>query len=383
MAEDGTTADAATELRSAADRVEELRADLADEGLDREELDTVADAYRSVQRILDRWEDRATDWDDFEGYVKFRNDLAETLESVPDDVPGRDAFLEADSCVKTGGVSKSLRSSDFDDARGALEPVRNYADLQSDLDSAIDARREARKRARKRRRELRDRIETLEELLELGDADLDAPIDRLREPITVYDERIDEAFRTFRREASARAFLEFIDRAAGTPFVDYRQPPAELMEYVRKQSAGEYPIDELLDYAEYSPSKLSHYVDDADLLKRRVGTNRTYLERLSAEQLSIGWPPESAERLRFRIEEMLPLVGQIAEEPAVSTLREIRTLTRESEYERIRGAARADAKLTDDQRRRLERGEVSDELSAAREELQRLRDTLSEHTDTS
>ncbi len=379
MADHGQAAEAATELRTAAERVEALREDLADEGLDREELDEVADAYRSVAGVLDRWEERATDWDDFEGYVKFRNDLAETLESIPDDIPGRDAFVEADGCVKTGGVSKSLRAGDFDDARAALEPVRRYAKLRTELDSALDGRREARRRAQKRRRELCERIETLEGLLELGDADLDAPIDRLREPITAYDDGIDEAFRTFRREASAEAFLEFIDRAAATPFVDYRSPPEELLEYVRGNDAGEYSLGDLLEYAEYSPSKLSHYVDDAALLKRRVGTNRTYLERLSAAPLSVGWPPEPAERLRFRIRELLPLAGQIADERAVSTLREVRSLTRDADYERIREAARADAELTDDERRRLERGEVGAELSSAKEELRRVRNALSEH----
>ena len=380
MADHGTAVEAATDLRSAAERVGELRAELADEGLTRDELDTVADAYRSVETVLDRWEDRATDWDDFEGYVKFRNDLAETLESVPEDVPERDAFLEADGCVKTGGVSKSLRTGDFDDAREALEPVKRYAELRTELESALDARREARKRARKRRRELRERIETLEALLELGDADLEAPIDRLREPIAAYDDRIEEAFRTFRREASAEAFLQFVDRAAGTPFVDYRRPPEELLEYARGHDAGDYSIGELLEYAEYSPSKLSHYVDSADLLKRRIGTNRTYLERLSAAPLSVGWPPEPPERLRFRTEELLPLVGRIADESTVSTLREIRALTRDGAYERIREAARADAELTDDERRRLERGEVAGELSSAREELRRVGDALSEHS---
>jgi len=44
MTEHGHEADAATELRSAAERVDTLQSDLADEGLDREELDTVADA---------------------------------------------------------------------------------------------------------------------------------------------------------------------------------------------------------------------------------------------------------------------------------------------------------------------------------------------------
>ncbi|MFQ3284242.1 MAG: hypothetical protein ACI944_000954, partial [Natronomonas sp.] len=137
-------------------------------------------------------------------------------------------------------------------------------------------------------------------------------------------------------------------------------------------------VVDLLEYADYSTSKLSHYVDDAALLKRRVATNRTYLERLSADPLSIGWPPESAETLRFRIEELLGLVGTIADDATVSTLREIRELTRTDSYERIREAARAEAELTDEQRRKLERGEVETERSAAREELERLEALLSE-----
>jgi len=134
----------------------------------------------------------------------------------------------------------------------------------------------------------------------------------------------------------------------------------------------------LLEYADYSTSKLSHYVDDADLLKRRVATNRTYLERLSADPLSVGWPPEPAETLRFRIEELLGLVGTIADDATVSTLREIRELTRDEEYERLREAARADAELTETQRRKLERGDIEEERSAAREELERLEALRSE-----
>lgn len=369
-------ADALEELRSATDRVETLRAELADSGLDRSELDAVADASRSVEAVLDRWEERATDWDDFQGYVKFRNDLAETLESIPDTVPEQAAFLEADSCVKTGGVSKSLRASDFEAAREALAPAREYADLRDDLESALDARREARKRAQRRRAALRERISELEGVLELGEADLDAPIDRLAEPVRTYNDRVTDAFGTFRREASAGTFLGFVDRAAHTPFVEYEAPPAALLEYVRTEPAGEYPVDELLEYADYSPSKLSHYVEDGTLLKRRVATNRTYLERLSAEPLTVAWPPEPADRLRFRTEELLGLVRRIADEETAATLREIRALTRGDGYDRLRTAARAAAELGDEQRRRLESGAVESELSAAREELSRLETAL-------
>lgn len=375
---DETDSGAADDLVAARERVETRRSRLAGTGLDRSELGTVADAYREVETVLDRWEERATDWDDFEGYVKFRDDLAGTLESIPDDVPEREAFVEADEHVTTAGVSKSLRASDFDAAREALAPAREYAELRAALESALADRREAERRAERRVRELHERIETLEGLLELGEADLDAPVERLEEPIRAYDDVIADAFRTFRREAPAASFLGFVERAARTPFVEYESPPEDLLGYVREREAGEYAVADLLEYADYSTSKLSHYVDDAALLKRRVATNRTYLERLSADPLSVGWPPESAETLRFRIEELLGLVGTIADDAAVSMLREIRELTRAEAYERIREAARAEAELTDEQRRKLERGELEAERSAAREELERLETLLSE-----
>jgi hypothetical protein len=235
-------------------------------------------------------------------------------------------------------------------------------------------------RGEERRRALRERIATLERLAELGDADLGAPIDRLREPIETYNDLVDEAFERFRRDASAEAFLEFVDRAAHTPFVEYETPPDELLEYVRRRDAGSYPVDELLEYAGYSPSKLTHYVDDADLLKRRVATNRTYLERLSADPLRIAWPPETAERFRFRIDELVGIVGRLGDE-AAAKLREIRALTRDDDYERLRRAAHADAELTDDQRARLERGEVEEELEAARETLDALETDIDEHAE--
>jgi len=375
---DANTEDPVAELRAATERVARLRSKLEADGVDESELRAVADACRSVESVLDRFEERATDWDDFQGYVEFRNELSETLESIPDSIPERDAFVAADDHVKTGGVSKSLNESDFAAAREALGPARRYAELRDELEAARDERREARKRARRRKRELNDRIDSLERLRELGEADLDAPIHRLREPIDAYNERIEDAFRTFKRETSAREFLSFIEEAAHTPFVEYEAPPADLLDYVRDAPAGESTIGELLEYADYSSSKLSHYVEDANLLKRRVATNLTYLERISADPLRIEWPPGAAEELRFRIEELVSVVDRFADESTIATLREIRLLTREESYERIRTAASADAELTDEERRRLERGEVETDLRSAREELERIEAALAD-----
>jgi hypothetical protein len=371
--------DAVEELRRADDRVRELRSELENGDVPLGEIEPLVDVYRSVTAVLDRWEERATDWDDFQGYVEFRNDLAETLEAAPEGLPKRDAFAEADSHVKTGDVSTSLDASDFDAARAALAPVRSVVETYEALEDARETRGRIHRRTRRRADELRERIESLERLRELGEADLKAPIERLREPIAAYNESVRENFETFRREAPARDVLSFLERAARTPFVEYRSPPSRLLEYVRTQPAGGQTVDELLEYAEYSSSKLSHYVDDAGLLKRRVATNQTYLERLAADPFRIEWPPEDAETLWFRTGELVSLVERFADESTVATLREIRSLTRDPEYERLREAAKADAELTDDERRRLESGAIETELSTAREKLDRLEEALAEY----
>ena len=368
--------DPASELRAAHDHLERLREETA---LDREALEAVADAYESVERVLERWEERATDWDDFQGYVEFRNDLSATLESVPEDVPESEAFLEADGHVKTGSATQSLTPRDFEAARGALEPAREHAQRREDLERARRRYREARQAAKRRRAELADRIDDLERLLALGEADLEAPVERLRDPIRRYDAAVEEAFADFRRTAPAREFLGFVATAAGRPLVDYRTPPGELLAYVRERPAGDHSVEELLEYAGYSPSKLDHYVEDADLLKRRVATNRTYLERLSADPLRVGWPPEERTRLRYRTGELVPLVGRFADEETVAALRAVRALTRREEYDRLRRAAVARAELDEAERERVASGAVEEELEAAREEYERLGDALEEY----
>ncbi|CAI50669.1 uncharacterized protein NP_5156A [Natronomonas pharaonis DSM 2160] len=363
-------------LDDAATRLDQLQSELEADGLDRSTLETLADAYRSVETVLDRWEERATDWDDFEGYVKFRNDLAGTLDSIPDDIPDREAFVDADSHVKTGGVSKSLNESDFEAAREALAPVRARAEQLDELQAAESALRDARKAAKRRLETLEDRIAELERAIELGDADLDAPVEKLKDPMADYNEGIEAAFEAFLGDASAREVLSFIQTAAETPLVEYTSPPEALVSYLDTEPAGDHTLSELLEYAEYSPSKLAHYVDDPDRLKRRVATNRTYLEGLSAAPLQLDWPPAAAETLRFQVSERLPLAAKLADEPTVTALRTVSERTRRDDYEELRTAAAAREELTKTERQRLQSGAIEAELEAAREERTRLRSAL-------
>lgn len=371
-----TGVDAVASLERAHREVEAARAAI---DIDRAELDAVADAYEAVSRVLDRWEERATDWDDFKGYVEFRNDLAETLESIPEDVPESDAFVEANDHVKTGGVSKSLKSRDFDAARDALAPAREYVDRRDRWIDAKEAYRDAFRAARRRLETLDDRIDDLERLSRLSSVDLDAPVDELREPIERYNDAVRNDFTAFRRTASARELLEFVDNAAARSLIDYEAPPDELLTYVRTRAAGDHPVGDLVEFADYSPSKLSHYVDDANLLKRRVATNRTYLERLDAEPLTVEWPPAPAAELRYRVDALVSLVGRFADEETVVAIRAVRALTRRDAYDRLRTTAEARERLTDEERDRIERGVVDEELADARAERDALTDALDVH----
>jgi hypothetical protein len=358
----------------------ELEALEANPPVDAEYLDEVADAYEAVAAVLDGWEERATDWDDFQGYVEFRDDLSETMSAIPEDLPESEALVEADRHVKTASPTESLRTADFEAAREALAPARAYADYREDLADARRRYREAYRAAEGRRREIAERIEELARLQRLGDADLDAPIEDLRGPVSEYNDAVTDAVGTFRSEASAREVLGVLETAAADyPLVDVAAPPDRLLAYVREAPAGELTVPALLEYADYSESKLAHYVDEPGLLKRRVATNRTYLDGLDAAPFRVEWPPPPAETLRFRTEELLSVVGRFAGERTTRALRSVRAAARRDDYRRLREAAVAASRLSDADRERLAAGTVAEDLSAAREERERLAEALTRH----
>jgi vacuolar-type H+-ATPase subunit H len=365
-----------TAIREAHDRRRRLESKIESHG--EETVRQVADAYDRATRLLDQYEDKATGTgrENFKSYVEFQEAFLELTEGLPDDLPHRDAFETAND----GFDKRRLSESDFERARELLAPVADVADLLDRRAEAKTALRDARSDARRRQSELGDRIEELEQLTALGDADLDAPVEDLREPITAYDDAVREAFREYRRESSARDVLRFVRDTGQFPLVEYRQPPSDLWEYVQSYPAGEESIPQLLEYAGYSQSKLDHYVDDPTALRTRVGTHRTYLERLDGEPLTIGWPPPQADHLRYRLVELVAVVGRFAPESVVADLRDLRSLTDDAEwYARLRESALARTELGDEERERLAAGEVADELEACRRAHDRLAEALAEY----
>ncbi|WP_247003392.1 DUF7118 family protein [Halosolutus gelatinilyticus] len=377
----GADATALERLGAARDRVAEIEREIDDRG--DETVATVATAYRNAAELLDSYVDRATGTgrENFKAYIELEGRFASLVDGLADDLPRRDAFENSLDAID----KRRLSEADFERARDALAPAERYADLVDERQDACEALTEARKAASVRVRELGDEIARRERLLELASADLDAPVDRLREPIETYNAAIREAFAEYRGSASAREVFSLLDRSRWYPFVEFEQPPEDLREYVETAPAGEYAIPELLEYADYSRSKLSHYVDDGDRLKRQVATQQTFLEGIDADPLSIEWPPGPAEVLRRRARELQPFVGRVVRVAdgdeagaAMATLREVRRWSRDPDYDRLQTAAQAIEQLSPDECDRLADGRVEAELESLRAERERLEKALEE-----
>jgi type I site-specific restriction endonuclease len=369
----GETAELIRDLQRAATRLDEAETRVEEVGAER--LDAVADAVESFEDLLASYEERATGTGDFRAFVEFQEKIANRVEAIDGDLPGADAFDDAEEHLD----QRRLKEVHFERAREALEPARQYAERLDERAAARRSYRQARRAVADHRRDVDDEIDHLERLQRLGEADLDAPTDRLREPIAAYDDAVADAFEQFKRERPAREVLGLVERTGAYPLVAFRDPPTDLLAYVREHDAGREPIPELVEYAGYSRSKLQHYVDDADALKRAVATQQTYLERLDAEPLTVGWPPPAAGALRAAAGEYEAVVHRFAGEDVVAALRTVRRLPVTEDYARLRDAAVAEAELEEEERRLVEAGEVADRLAEHRRRREALADALDEH----
>jgi len=348
------------------------------------ELETLAERYDELTALFDRYEERVTGDGDFQTFIEFQGKVAAFTEELPEDLRRREVFEDVDDLLQ----QRRLTESDWQRVRETLDPVRTDVERLDEREAARERYRDARSAAQRRRRDLTDRIDDLEDLRRLGEADLDAPTERLRDPIERYNDRVTAAFEQFTHDAGARTVLEFLDATEYYPLVPFRTAPDDLREYVATHEPGTEPIPDLLEYAEYSRSKLDHYVADADALKRNVATHRTFFQRLDAEPLTVSWPPPEADVLRYRARELESVVARFVDESGEETaadgdgtdplvaLRAVRALPRETDYAHLRESAQARAQLGAEERERLASGAVDADLERCREARERLAEAL-------
>jgi hypothetical protein len=365
-------ADLIADLESAHRAAESAQARVEERG--EGDLEAVAEQYDRLQRLFDDYEEEATGDGDFRVFIEFQEEMEKFVDGLPEELPHRECFEEVDDIMQ----QRRLTESDFERAREALSPAADDAALLEEREATRNRYAELRTRAERRVRELDERIADLDALVAMGEADLDAPVERLREPIASYNDAVEAAFREFKREASARDVLGFVEATASFPLVEYRQPPSKLTDYIETHQPGTEPIPTLLEYADYSKSKLDHYVDDATALKTAIGASQTYLRRLDAEPLTVSWPPPAAAELRFLARELIQVTGRFAPEDVVAKVRTVRALTEREDYDRLRTSAQAREQLDDAERQRLQSGAVQADLDATREAREELAATLEE-----
>jgi hypothetical protein len=360
------------DLRAASDALADAEAAVAEYG--ESDLRALQSALRDLDLLFEQYEEPATGTGDFESYLGFQDDLVELVEGLDDGLPERDQFESLLDLFK----KRRLSESDFAEARDRLRDARELAGRLETLESAREDYRDVQRRVRDAADEYASEVEHLERLQRLGNADLDAPVENLREPIEAYDNAVRAAFRDFRDNEAAADVLDFVATTRSYPLVEFDPVPDDLAAFVADRDAGDEPIPQLLEYAEYSPSKLDHYVDAPRALKRAVGGNRTYLDRLTADPLTVGWPPAAADELRYRLDELVSVVARFAGDDVLEPLHELRKRVRGDDYDRLRTAAQATHELTDGERARIESG-VERDLQRAREAEQQLRDALDEY----
>ncbi|ATW88887.1 hypothetical protein halTADL_2140 [Halohasta litchfieldiae] len=386
-------ADVVAELEAAYDRIREIEAEVDEIG--EANVEAAADAYRNATRLLDSYEASATGTGDFGAYLEFQNKFIALAESLPESAMAADAVQRASDRMD----KRRLTAADFDYAREQVNEAAEAIDLLEAREEAHDDYRSARHDAKARNKELESEVDHLHHVQELGTADLDTSLDPLREPVKSYNAAVREAFETFRTAESARELFDLLAAGAERPLVGVDRPPSDLADYIHSAPAGEEPLSTLREYAEYSPSKLDHYVDDPGALRTHVSVHQTYLKRLGPEPLLIDWPPAEAGVVRARLQELAPLVRRLdaatdraessgAEsdesegdsEPIEHHRRQLARLTRTDDYDRLRQVAVADAELNDEEFERLASGAIEDDLAAVEAGIDAIDTALAEYT---
>lgn len=388
------------DLRAAADRVAAAEAAIDDHGEAR--VEAAADAYRNATRLLDRYEDSATGTGDFTAYLQFQTEILELVDALPDDTFAADAFQRVSDRLD----KRRLNEADFEFAREQIETAGEAVDMLEEREAALDAYRAARGDAEDRLAELREETNRLRDLQRLADVDLAVSTEPLRERVDAYNTAVRTAFERFRETCPARELFTLLDDAADRPLVGVDRPPRDLVEYIDTKPAGTEPLAELIEYADYSPSKLEHYVDDPGALRTSVAVHQTYLDRLDAEAFCVGWPPAEAATLRTRLDELAPFVRRLesvfadddssddaGDDPVVDSdriddagdgntievaRRRLARFTRRDEYDRLREVAVAEHELDDDEYDRVESGAVDDDLAAVTDAISEIEAALEE-----
>lgn len=366
MVDDSDVDDLLDRLDRARSRVRTLRGDL---GMDPSDARSLREPLRTAEGLLDGYEDRATGTGDFAGYLEFRQAFDDLVEGLDTDLPHRSAFEGAQTALD----HRRLAEHHFEEARSALAPVREAVEALDALEAAEDEVGRFRRSLQDRLADLEARRDQLDDLSRLDPSTLETSVATLRDPVERYNEAVAADFERYLADTPSRAVMTTYDRLAHFALLEVEGPPPSLRGFLEDHPVGDEPVPRLLEYLEYSRSKLGHYVAEPGHVLGELRPHAPYLEGLSAAPFRIDWPPPEADTMRWTARELHQAANRFAAEGTMATLREVEALVRDDDrYETLRTAARARHDLDDAERDLVTSGRVEEELSRVDERIDRI-----------
>lgn len=365
-----------TELESAYDAYQTIQATIDEIGPAR--LDELNHLYNRFDSLLSAYKESASGSgrETFEQYIAFQSELETFETSLPEDGLETGVFEDAIDFLD----QRRLQESDFEEARVILEPAADTLGILTERDDARNTYTAAKRDVEQRINELTDEIEHLQELLAFEHTDFDVPVGQLRSLIEAYNQAVRDDFSSYKSNTSSREFIQFLETTTAYPLIEFPAPPSELVNYLESTEIGTEPTPRLLEYTNFTRSKLSHYVDDPSTFQARIGANQTYLDRISADPLIISWPPSAQDELHWRIRELTSVINRFAPAETVRKLNDLQKFSHRDDYPDIRLAAQADATLDEQEKQRLTTGELREELESKQRDRDQLRSALSTYS---
>ncbi len=364
------------DLENAHATVNDIDATIDDIGEDR--LNDLNDRYQEFTTLLKTYKESAsgTGRETFQEYVAFQGELDAFESALPSNALKTDVFKDAIEYLD----QRRLNQGDFEEAHAILAPIEDRLAIIEDREKAREEFASAKRAIQQQIDDLDDEIERLERALSFENVDFTVSVDQLRSLIDSYNTAISTDFSSFKSNAPAHDFIQFIEKTTNYPLVAFPSPPSELIEYLESADIGNEPLPHILEYTDYTRSKLSHYVDDPSTFNARIAANQTYLDRLSPSPLTISWPPPPQEELHWILRELISVVNRIATSDTMKKLNTLQNFAHKNEYSDIRRAAKAESVLDDTEKERLASGELTAEHEAKQQEKDKLQTALSTYS---
>lgn len=337
------------------DEYAELRETVREVGEERAEQ--TRELYRRIEDAFEEYRDDATGHGEFGKYVEFQNIVIAAEENLEEaEVYRSEDFERALSRLD----ARTLQDKHFQGARSDLTEVAEFVEKYDRYENLREELREELSELEKRTEELESRAEETEKRLEKAELAQEVDCSKLRETVEEYNEGVRGDFEGFVSEAPAVEVARLGEKTLDAPLVDdapiERGAADRLGRYVDDET-----VSRVLELADASDGKLSHYFEDPDGFRDAVP--RVFFETAEPEPFELSYETEGV--VRRRVPELVSLVGRFAEEETVAALRRVGDIARNGEYAEARNALLAEKEAG------ASIEELQDELDEVRSEKER------------